>query len=212
VQYGGGVTTKPRARRRLAVQIAALVLGAMLPAGCGDSAVAAIRLDLQPDFSGSITASSLLVPEEPGPTEALCTGAQWQERATLYCAHGQFQSVSELAVADIRFEGGTTPAGFSYLKVTLPRGEAARWLAAMAPAKAERAAVERAFDPRRELGGASEQVAVEVDVPGPIVSNGVTPHARGVATDHTSRRAQLLVPVDRALEQGEPWVWLVTWK
>ena len=49
-------------------------------------------------------------------------------------------------------------------------------------------------------------------MPGAVISNGVTPKTRGVNTIEAKQRVTLVLPIDRALDAGDPLVWLITWK
>ncbi len=181
-------------------------------AACGDSGVATVRVVLDADLSGTVVTSNLAAPAAAGPLEASCNGIAWSERANLHCARGTFASVAELRVVDVTYAAGTTPAGFSYVQVTVPRGAAAQWPTALLPAEVERDRALRALDPHGELRGAAGNVLFEVEVPGELLGNQVTPQPRGTSVEHARRRCSLVVPVARAAAEGEPLVWLMTWK
>ena len=48
-------------------------------------------------------------------------------------------------------------------------------------------------------------------LPGDVVSAGIQPKTPGVSSDTNKRRATLIMPVDRAAQEGGPFVWHVSW-
>ena len=196
-------------RIRSASLLVVLLLSA---AACGGAGVAAVRVQLNADLSGTVVTSCLAIAETAGPLEPRCNGVEWGERANLFCARGRFTSIAELRVADVTYAAGTTPAGFSYVQVTVPRGAEAQWPAAMSPPGEARGRALRAFDPDGAVRDAANNVMFELEVPGEVLGNQVTPSPRGTSVEHSRRRCTMVVPIDRATQGGEPLVWLVTWK
>lgn len=177
-------------------------------ASCGDAGVATIRIQLNSDQSGTVTMSSLLVSTEPGPIEGQTTGVTWTDRTNLACSGGSFTSFDGLKISDIEFK----QTG-QLVRVTLPRGKDAKWPAAFTPVKAERAKVAKTFDPRDQLANATTHLSIEIDFTQRVVSSDVDPPARGLTPDKPKeRRATLVIPVDRAVGEGEPFTWHVTLK
>ena len=177
-------------------------------ASCGDAGVATIRIQLNTDDSGTVTTSSLLVSAQPSPIEDQTKGVTWTDRASLYCSGGTFASFNGLEIADIVFkrEG-------QLVTVTLPRGKDAKWPAAFTPAKADRPKVAKTFDPRDQLANATTHLSIEIDFTQRVVGSAVDPQARGLTPDKPKeRRATLIVPVERATGEGEPFTWHVTLK
>jgi len=177
-------------------------------ASCGDAGVATIRIRLNSDQSGTVTTSSLLVSPDPAPIEGQTQGVTWTHRAVLSCAGGSFKSFNELEIADIAFHQDG-----QLVKVVLPRGKEAKWPAAFTPAKDDRPVVAQTFDPRDQLANATTHLSIEIDFTHRVVSSDVDPPARGLTPDKPKeRRATLVIPVDRALAEGEPFTWHVTLK
>jgi hypothetical protein len=192
------------------LRIVPMLAFAWLLAGCSEAAIVALRVQLEPDLSGTIAASSLHVPDQPGPFEAGAAGVRWQERAALACARGAFAALGELRLADLAFAAGSTATGLRYLQVTVPRGAAAGWPRLLLPADSERASVDRTVDPRGELGRPASRITIEIDLPGPAVSHGVRPAGRGVTSGISGRRVSLSLS-SASLASGEPLIWQVTW-
>jgi hypothetical protein len=184
----------------------------LLLAACADQDVVSIRIELQPDWSGTVCASALKVPDAPGPLEPLAGGVTWESRANLFCCRGRFAHIDQLKIADIAFRGGKNEAGIAFVTASIPRGEKATWIPAMAPARAERQKVAEVYDPTRELRNPGSSVRIEITLPSPIVGHGVQPKSRGVTSDANKNKATLIVPVDNALTAGESFVWDVTWR
>lgn len=187
-----------------------LAIAALALAACSDSPVVAIRIELAADLTGTVTTSGLLVPQQPTPLESDAAGIEWQQRAALACASGSFATVDGLRVADITFVGKRTESGVFYMQVTLPRGEDARWRQLLLPAAADRAAVEKTFDPRGDLGHPASRITIEIGLPVLPVSYGVRPAARGVTSSASGRRVSLNVQA-ALLERGAPLTWHLTW-
>jgi hypothetical protein len=208
--YNGNTPMLPSIHApRLVFALLATVL-ALAAAGCSEAAVVALRLQLEPDLSGTLTASGLHVPDQPGPFESAAAGVRWEERAALACARGRFAALGELRFADLGFAASSTKTGLSYLQVTLPRGADARWASLLLPTEEQRTAVDRVVDPRRELGAPASRIVIEVDLPGPAVSHGVRPAARGATSSASGRRVSLALSA-ASLASGEPLVWQITW-
>jgi hypothetical protein len=178
-------------------------------ASCGDAGVATIRIQLNSDQkTGTVTTSSLLVSEQPGPIENQTTGVTWTDRTNLSCSGGTFASFDGLKISDIEFKQSG-----QLVRVTLPRGKDAKWPAAFTPVKADRAKVGKTFDPRDQLANATTHLSIEIDFTQTVVSSDVDPPARGLTADKPrDRRATLIIPVDRAVGEGEPFTWHVSLK
>ena len=182
-------------------------------AGCSESDVIALRIQLKGDFSGTVSVCSLALPPEGGPLERKSSGVEWSTRMSLVCSAGAFPNLSRLRVEDVKFLGGSTPDGLNYLQVTLPRGPAAQWVKTMVPlARPEREKAALAFDPGGRIKDIGAAVKLRIDLPGLVVGHGVTAGARGVDETADKQRAELLVPVDLAQKPGEAIQWHLTWQ
>lgn len=178
-------------------------------ASCGDSGVAGIRIDLADDLSGTITATSLLVPEGAGPLEAQSGAISWTDRANLYCVRGTFADLGDLEVAGIRFE--VTPSA-KFVRVILPRGNESTWPGAFTPDAMHRDDVARTFDPDGEFAGATTHFNLTIVAPANVVASNVSPKARGIAAESSGRNATLIIPVDRVTEADGSFEWHVSWE
>lgn len=196
-------------RPLLAAALAACAL--VLPA-CDETDAAAVRIRLEPAFSGTVMTSSVVRLTEPGPLERASSGATWETRGALVTARGRFDDLATLKLADLSFEYGGA-GGDPFVKVTLPRGRDARWPAAFTvPQADERDQAARAIDPETDTPtkiGAT--VKIVLDVPGRVISAGVRGKARGLSSNFEETNATLIVPADLAFTEGEPLVWHVTW-
>jgi hypothetical protein len=180
--------------------------------GCDVSDAVAIRIRLDKDFSGVITVSSLLIPQEGGPIERGSQGVVWQNRASLVSSAGRFENLSSLKIEDITFSTGVAPDGMSYVRVALPRGPKIQWAKAMTPASpAERQRAVESFDPtnKKDVGSA---IKLQIDLPSPVIGHGVSGKPAGLNEEATGTRATLVVPVEAALAKNDPLVWHLTWQ
>jgi len=191
--------------------LVAVVVAAALVA-CDESDAVAVRVTVQPDFSGTVSTSVLAVPASAGPVEGACTGASWTNRAELSCSTGTFARLDRLGVADIAFAHGVTPEGIGYLRVTLPRGEGARWPDVLLMTDAERrGAAAAALDPTGRFDRLGESLKLAVELPAQVATEGFTPNVAQIDSSVDGRSAEMVVKLDAALSEGEPILWTLTW-
>lgn len=183
-----------------------------LAAACSEADVVAVRIEVMPDGSGVVAASSLRLPQTKGPIEAETAGIDWQSRVDLFCTRGTFGKLGQLKIADITFAVNKGASGVSVLTATLPRGDNARWFRVLAPAREERKVAAETFDPTGTVKQPGGSVKLVITLPKPVIGHGVSPKGRGVTEEADKNQARLLVPVDAALTNGEPMVWDVTWR
>src|SRR5688572_27076239 len=139
----------------------------LLAAACSEADVVAVRIEILPDGSGIVNASSLRIPQAKGPIEAETGGIEWQSRVDLFCARGTFRKIEQLKIADITFTSTSGANGVSVLTVTLPRGDGARWFRVLAPAREERKVAGETFDPTGTVKHAGASVKLVVTLPRP---------------------------------------------
>src|SRR5712692_4767385 len=124
----------------------------LVMAGCNESDVIAIQIQLRNDFSGTIIANQLMIPREGNPLERISSGVNWNSRVNLVFSAGTFEDLAKLKIEDLTFSGGTMPDGFHYVQVLLPRGTNTRWAKALVPlSAAERKKAAATFDPDKRL-------------------------------------------------------------
>jgi hypothetical protein len=184
---------------------------ALAGASCSDSDVIALRLQVNSDLSGTITASALAIPDAPGGVEGSFRGVEWTDRAVLACQRGRFSDLRMLTFEDLKFRVSVSEE-MPRLRVILPRGDDARWFRVLAPPREQRRRVAETFDPTGELRDPAGSIKLELTLPGPVIASGVAPRGRGVEADRTKQTATLIVPVDAALAGGEALVWDVSWR
>ncbi len=181
---------------------------------CGEEDATSIRIQVNDDWTGTILASSVIIPAEAGPAESAVSGATWESRGAIAMAKGTFTDISKLKIADMTFEYGG--AGVSrVIRVSLPRGPNAQWPKALTiPSGEQRKAVTTALDPKDEASRLGQVMKIELTVPGTVVSASIRSKGRGLSSAQEQTIATLLVPVDVALDpaDGQPLVWHVTWE
>lgn len=185
----------------------------LLLTACSSGELVGIHINLTKDGSGTVTTRSLVEPTAPSPAEARTQGVTWTARASLQCAQGKFQALSDLKVGDggLRFSprlGDDQP----HLRVFVQRGPNAEWIKSLVPDQVTRRAMAKVYDPTGRIEEVGEAVRIEIAVPGEVVTSGVQPTGRGVEAAHERKRAYLIVPVKSALEAGEEMVWDITWR
>ncbi len=180
-------------------------------AACGEEDLTSVRLKINADHSGTITMSSVAVPERTG-FEQGTTGATWTDRVGVAAAAGSFDSISRLVVGDITFDVEVTDQGMVSMQVVVPLGAAVQWAKLITPMSPEqRAESARAFDPDGKVKALGTTFKLLIELPSDVVATGITPHLLGVTTSSEDDEAVLLVAVDRALAAYGSLRWHVTW-
>lgn len=181
-------------------------------AGCDDEDLTSIRVSINADGSGTIMASAVAVPEEPTGIERGTVGATWSDRVTVTAATGTFETLSQLVVADISFSQVVSASGIVTLAVVLPLGAEAQWTKMISPmSQAQREESARAFDRDGKIKSLGSKLKLVIELPNDVVGNGVTPRLSGVSPSNKDNVAELLIPVDTALEATGSLQWLLTW-
>ncbi len=180
-------------------------------AACGEEDLTSVRLKINADHSGTITMSSVAVPERTG-FEQGTTGATWTDRVGVAAAAGSFDSISRLVVGDITFDVEVTDQGMVSMQVVVPLGAAVQWAKLITPMSPEqRAESARAFDPNGRMKSLGSTFKLLIELPSDVVATGITPHLLGVTTSSEDDAAVLLVAVDNALAAYGSLRWHVTW-
>ncbi len=180
-------------------------------AACGEEDLTSVRLKINADHSGTITMSSVAVPERTG-FEQGTTGATWTDRVGVVAAAGSFDSISRLVVGDITFDVEVTDHGMVSMEIVVPLGAAVQWATLIAPMSPEqRAESARAFDPNGKVKALGSTFKLLIELPSDVVATGITPHLLGVTTSSEDDAAVLLVAVDRARAADGSLRWHVTW-
>ena len=180
-------------------------------AACGEEDLTSVRLKLNADHSGTITASSVAVPERTG-FEKGTKGATWVDRVGVVAATGSFDSINRLVVGDITFNVDVSDHGMVSMEVVVPLGDAAQWAKLITPMSAEqRAESARAFDPDGRIKSLGSTFKLLIELPSDVVATGVTPHVRGIKVSSDGEETVLLVDVDSARAANGSLRWYVTW-
>jgi hypothetical protein len=189
-----------------------LALSALLSA-CDETDAVAVRIQVRPDFSGSVTASALERPAEGARAPLETKGVTWKSRVDLRCATGEFARLSELVLSDATLSAGEGEGGLCFLRLSLPRGPETHWARELVPLDAaERKQATLAFDPSKKSSEIGSTVKFEITLPANPIGNGVSPRPRGTKASADSNVATLIVPVETALTPGDPIVWHLTWQ
>lgn len=190
----------------------ALCAAFLLP-GCDETDAAALRLSVDDDLSGTITASALELPATGGRAVEATQGAEWDARVGVVSNHGTFAELGRLVIADIVCTGGMDPSGMGRASLTLPRGETAQWPRVLVPMNAEeRAKAAKAFDPSGKTAQVGATLKLEITLPANVLGNALSGKSRGVRVSAEGEVATLLVPIETALSAGDPLIWHLTWQ
>ena len=69
----------------------------------------------------------------------------------------------------------------------------------------------KAYDPTGRTKEIGDVLRLEIAAPGNVITSGVLPTGRGVAADRDGNKATLLLPVRTARQEGEAFVWDISW-
>jgi hypothetical protein len=191
--------------------ILSLLLFSLLGACSGDELIG-VHVKLGADGSGIITTRALMPLGDAIPIEDQAKGMKWSVRAGLVASQGQFQQIRDVTLGsgDVTFApqlGGDRPG----LRATFQRGPKTKWIAQLAPGKGTRQRMAKAYDPRGRTNEIGDVVRIEIAAPGQIITSGVLPTGRGVDADREEKAAVLLLPVAAILEEGDPFIWDISW-
>lgn len=182
-------------------------------AACDETDAVAIRIHLHDDFSGQMTTSNVALMPAESQLQQATQGVEWQSRAEILCSAGRFSSLSALKLSDITLSSGDGGDGLAFVRVALPRGEAAKWHKVMIPLSAEeRTSAAAALDPENRTKNIASSIKIEIELPSNVVGNGLTGRVRGIKLKDEGATATLIVPLDVAQSAGDPIVWHLTWQ
>lgn len=182
---------------------------------CGGGELVGVHVALDQDGSGTVTVRALAPTTTAPKAAAAARGAEWQVHAELVSSQGTFQKIQDLDLGD----GGVTfspqlDGDRPGLRVRLRRGADAAWVSQLTPARAERQALAKAYDPTGRTGEVGDVIRLEVRAPGRVLASGVLPTGRGVEADRDGDKAVLLLPARtlRTDKDGDgDFVWDISW-
>ncbi|MCB9876184.1 MAG: hypothetical protein H6835_01170 [Planctomycetes bacterium] len=181
-------------------------------ASCSGGELVGVHVRLAADGSGTLTTRALLDDQPAAPAEPRAAGVQWDLRASLVASQGTFTDIGQLKLGD----GGVTftpqlDGERPGLRVTLARGPKTPWIETLVPDQPTRRRLAKAYDPTGRTKEIADVLRIEVQAPGAVITSGVLPNGRGVTADREGDRAFLLLPLRTALEEGDPFVWDISW-
>ncbi len=179
----------------------------LLTAGCDESDVHAIRLELNGDQTGVLTVTSLESTDRATALESACSGVEFEARATLVQARGAVAKGAELRVSDIRFERGP-----SSLRVRIPRAAGRTWPSTLAPTDSAQ------WDRVQQTTGTKDLkrvIRLQITLPHEPTVHGFHPELEGVETsmeeDDGRWRCSLTLPLELA-ESRRDLIWDLLWR
>ncbi len=199
-----------RTLKAISLLLATLFAGWLV--SCDGSDAVSLRIELEPNLGGSISASMLTMPDEPNALEMASDGVSWKNRAQLVFSHGDFSDVNELVLGDMTFSGEIAEDGISHVKVTLPRGPGTRWYKLFTPEDAKRRErMARALELGQTAATSGMTIKIVIEAPGPVTSTGVRTKARNLRSDFDKSIASLVVPLDAVVDGEGAIEWHVIW-
>jgi hypothetical protein len=199
----------------MTLDVKALILSVLLLglAACDETDAVAIRIHLRDDFSGRVTMSNVALMPAESPLQQATQGVEWQSRAAILCSAGKFASLGALKISDIDLTSGDGGGGLAFVRVSLPRGDSAKWYKVLIPLTAEeRAGAAASIDPEGKTKNVASSIKLEIELPANVVGNGLTGRVRGIKVKDEGTTATLVVPLDVAQLAGDPIVWHLTWQ
>lgn len=197
-------------RHLMLIVLAAAAL-IILP-GCDDSDASNVQIEVKADFSGTIRSTRLVIADQAHSTQAGNTGITWTNSAQVVTATGSFANLGDVHLEDMVFTCGSTGKGLAYLRVTLPRGEKAKWPAALTvPSDDQRSTTHKAVFPEQKDSKLGSVIAITITLPAEPISHGIAPRINAIKESGEKNVVTLMVPVSLAMKAGEAIVWDVTW-
>jgi len=179
---------------------------------CDETDAVAVRIRLRDDFSGTVRTSGLVLPPEEGAVQKESQGVTWSHRVDVACANGTFTAIESLRIADIEFGAGGSDQAIGFARVTIPRGEAARWPKVFVPLDSnQRKEAAGALDPTGRTVEVGAMIKIELELPAAVIGNGLTGKTRGTKVSAEGAIATLVVPLDSVAKESDPIVWHLTW-
>jgi hypothetical protein len=193
--------------------LALLALAAAFLPACSQSDASSMRLTIRPDLSAEILTSSVAVREaRDGPVQSVTSAADWKAAGTLVLARAECPDISKLNLGGITF-AASVRGGAPMIRITIPRGSAAKWAGAFTVTDQEaRKAAARILDPNAKASSIGESIKIQVTVPGQVISAGTDNKERGINSSYEETQATLMIPAERAVQDGKPIIWDITWR
>ncbi|HEB54536.1 MAG TPA: hypothetical protein ENI87_14890 [bacterium] len=184
----------------------------LLFTACSGGELVGVHIDLAADGSGTLTLRSLAPADSATAAETRTHGADWTVRGALVSSQGTFSRIAQVTLGDgeVTFApqlDGDRPG----LRVTLTRGPDAKWIAALTPPRQQRRRLAGAYDPTGRTREIGDVLRLEIAAPGRVITSGVLPTGRGVEANRDGDKATLLLPVATAREEGDAFVWDISW-
>lgn len=182
----------------------------LLLTGCSGGEIVGLHIALQPDGSATVTARALVESPTPSPAEVLAKNVTWGKRAALVYTQGAVTKISEFTFGDesLQFVQRLDP---TRLTVRIQRGDSAGWVKALVPDRQRRRDLALVYDPLGKTKELGDTLRIEFVLPTKVNASDAQPAARGVSYGKEGNRAFLSIPVETALEKGEPLTWDITW-
>lgn len=180
---------------------------------CAGNELVGIHVAMQGDGTAIVTTRALAANPAPPAAEVLAKGITWQTRGALVYSQGTATDLGQLRIGDdsLRFQPRLDGEPKT-MRVVLQRGPDAGWVKALTPDQATRRNLAKVYDPSHKTKEIADQLRLEIQGLGPVVSSNVLPAARGVTADREGDRAYLVIPANTALEKGPELVWDISWK
>jgi hypothetical protein len=195
--------------------LAALSL-ALVAGSCEESDAVSIRIRIQKDGKGTLTAVGLALPEKAHAIEDGSSAVKWGRRVGLVAVSGDFEAVDLVDLEGITFASGVHDDGLRYLRVSIIRDPEVGWARALVPVElgdeGERAQLAAQLDPLGRIEDPASVLKIEVQLPSDVVGHGISERERRLKETASKNTATLSIPLGFALSPGRALVWHLTWE
>lgn len=199
------------ARTAKAAACAVACAGLLALAGCDEGDASSVKIALNDSWGGTITASSVVIPSEPGAVQRDTAGATWTNSGGVLMSTGTFADLAKLRVADITFAYYGT-SDMPQMVATLPRGPQAKWPGVLSVTdKAKREGAAAALAAMAPRIGSVIKVQITVPKGQQVATAAVVGKGRGLNAAFEKTTATLECPMELALTDGPDLKWTVTW-
>tara|TARA_R110002072_G_scaffold299403_5_gene474937 strand:+ start:21856 stop:22458 length:603 start_codon:yes stop_codon:yes gene_type:complete len=179
---------------------------------CSGSELVGVHVKLAADGSGTITTRALMPIDKATDAENRSKGVNWTIRAGLTSSQGTFSEVGTVTLGDGEVTFSPQLEGDRHgMRIHIQRGPKTKWIETLVPDQKMRQEMAKAYDPTGRTKEIGEVLRFEVAAPGNVITSGVLPTGRGVQADRDGKKATLLLPVRTAVEDGDAFVWDISW-
>lgn len=205
-----GIPIFTRFRTRLAPL--AIVATAMLSGGCASQDPAGVRIVVDATGKGTMTVAALTSPPIETISPKAAAGVAWKDGAQLTITVGDFSSLGDVSLEDLRVDAADFAADGGTVRVVIPRGADARWYRSLHVSPEARKKQQAALDRAIQKVELNENLTISVEITGAAVAASLVQTVPGVSVTAKRGVATIVMPMDVLEKSGPPMVFAINWE